>query len=337
MLLIPVSYVIAAYLLILLIKEVKDKDKSSRNMSFVVFLGVVSLQLVLIGTRYGYQVESIRTVQPCLAAIIPGLAYFSFTEKPNRLPGLQQLLLHLLPILLVFLEAIFARELLDITVAAIFLVYALLLTYWALFRSNNLEWIEFNAQRNYQIGLWTVIVTFYISATTDFLIVITRWNNLQWETGSIVGLSATLSAAVLWATTLYFNSQRMSVSAFVPQRMNTDAAREITVNVIGLMKSANVQRDPSCSVDKIAKKLGITSRSISIAINQSENINVSTFVNNYRINEVCDKLKNTDLSITEIMYSCGFNTKSNFNREFKRVTGQSPSQWRKNIRPQNKP
>lgn len=35
------------------------------------------------------------------------------------------------------------------------------------------------------------------------------------------------------------------------------------------------------------------------------------------------------MTITEAMNEAGFSTKSNFNREFKRVTGLSPSEWRK--------
>jgi AraC-like DNA-binding protein len=32
-------------------------------------------------------------------------------------------------------------------------------------------------------------------------------------------------------------------------------------------------------------------------------------------------------SVTEAMFASGFSTKSNFNREFLRVTGASPSKW----------
>ena len=31
---------------------------------------------------------------------------------------------------------------------------------------------------------------------------------------------------------------------------------------------------------------------------------------------------------TDAMLASGFNTKSNFNREFRRVTGRTPSDWR---------
>ncbi|MBB5533605.1 AraC-like DNA-binding protein [Rhizobium giardinii] len=38
--------------------------------------------------------------------------------------------------------------------------------------------------------------------------------------------------------------------------------------------------------------------------------------------------------MTEIMFEAGFSTKSNFNREFRRVTGVSPSHYRAEARKQ---
>jgi AraC-like DNA-binding protein len=40
-------------------------------------------------------------------------------------------------------------------------------------------------------------------------------------------------------------------------------------------------------------------------------------------------LAETTTPVTEIMFDVGFQTKSNFNREFRRVTDMSPLEWRK--------
>jgi AraC-like DNA-binding protein len=37
----------------------------------------------------------------------------------------------------------------------------------------------------------------------------------------------------------------------------------------------------------------------------------------------------TDEPVTQVMFEAGFQTKSNFNREFLRVTGMSPSDYRR--------
>lgn len=57
------------------------------------------------------------------------------------------------------------------------------------------------------------------------------------------------------------------------------------------------------------------------------------YINMVRIQTACEYLKTTDKSITEIAQLCGFITNSTFNRNFSRLMGVSPSQWRK--RPEN--
>ncbi|WP_113865588.1 helix-turn-helix domain-containing protein [Brenneria salicis] len=52
-------------------------------------------------------------------------------------------------------------------------------------------------------------------------------------------------------------------------------------------------------------------------------------MNGYRIDEARRLLSQTDSRITDIMLACGFQTKSNFNREFLKFTGMSPSHWRR--------
>jgi AraC-like DNA-binding protein len=42
-------------------------------------------------------------------------------------------------------------------------------------------------------------------------------------------------------------------------------------------------------------------------------------------------LKETEESVVQIALEAGFMTKSNFNREFLRVSGQSPTDWRRAV------
>lgn len=53
-----------------------------------------------------------------------------------------------------------------------------------------------------------------------------------------------------------------------------------------------------------------------------------SFLNEVRINEACKRLTDGGFeSIATIAYNCGFNSITNFNRVFKSVTGQSPSEY----------
>ncbi len=58
--------------------------------------------------------------------------------------------------------------------------------------------------------------------------------------------------------------------------------------------------------------------------------NFSDFVNNYRIEEFKSKIQdpgNKKYTILSIAMDCGFNSKSSFNTVFKKLTGQTPTQY----------
>lgn len=54
------------------------------------------------------------------------------------------------------------------------------------------------------------------------------------------------------------------------------------------------------------------------------------YINDYRLTKVIHLLENTEQPITEISLDCGFNNMGNFQRLFKRKTGTTPLQYRKN-------
>jgi len=86
--------------------------------------------------------------------------------------------------------------------------------------------------------------------------------------------------------------------------------------------------DSELNLQRFARKAGIPARTISRTVNAQTGQNISQWVNNARINAVCRLLENAHLSISEAMFEAGFTTKSNFNREFRRIKGSSPSEWR---------
>lgn len=55
----------------------------------------------------------------------------------------------------------------------------------------------------------------------------------------------------------------------------------------------------------------------------------SEFLNEVRISQACKLLRNSDLSISQICFESGFNNVSNFNRQFKRLTGTTPKSYTK--------
>ncbi len=53
------------------------------------------------------------------------------------------------------------------------------------------------------------------------------------------------------------------------------------------------------------------------------------YLSHFRINQACLLLNSTAKSVMEIAMDCGFRNISNFNRQFRRITGCSPTEYRK--------
>ena len=83
------------------------------------------------------------------------------------------------------------------------------------------------------------------------------------------------------------------------------------------------------SLEEIAELLHITPTSFSRYFAIKNNKPFSRFVAEIRIKHACEMLTETDASIAEICYECGFNTLSNFNKQFKEITLKKPTEYKR--------
>lgn len=82
-------------------------------------------------------------------------------------------------------------------------------------------------------------------------------------------------------------------------------------------------------LEEIAALVHMTPTSFSRYFKMSNNKSFSTFVTEIRIKNACKLLTQSEDSIAQISYECGFNTLSNFNQQFKEFTHVIPSDYRK--------
>ncbi len=90
--------------------------------------------------------------------------------------------------------------------------------------------------------------------------------------------------------------------------------------------------DPSLTIQELSKQVNISVRDLSILINHHMNKHFFDFINEYRIEKAKEILKDASKSkvtILEILYEVGFNSKSSFNTAFKKHTNQTPTEFRK--------
>lgn len=92
--------------------------------------------------------------------------------------------------------------------------------------------------------------------------------------------------------------------------------------------------DPELTLTGLAKKIEISRSQLSQLINMGVGHNFYDFVNKYRVEEVKRLMvdpKIQNFSLLGIAMEAGFKSKSTFNLIFKRFTGLTPSEYRKNL------
>jgi AraC-like DNA-binding protein len=82
------------------------------------------------------------------------------------------------------------------------------------------------------------------------------------------------------------------------------------------------------SLTKVAKAVNINSNHLSEKFRQVTGINFVDYVARTRFEKACDLLLNANLRISEIAFAVGFQSLSQFNRVFKKLSGKSPSAYR---------
>jgi AraC-like DNA-binding protein len=98
------------------------------------------------------------------------------------------------------------------------------------------------------------------------------------------------------------------------------------------MQSEKPYLEPELTLDELANQLSIKPKMLSQTINEMLQQNFFEFVNNYRIEEAKRLLtnpKDKKITVLEVMYEVGFNSKSSFNTLFKKTTGITPSEFKK--------
>lgn len=92
--------------------------------------------------------------------------------------------------------------------------------------------------------------------------------------------------------------------------------------------------NPDLNLPQLAKDLDIPSHQLSQVINKNIGLNFFDFINSYRVEEIKSKIADPEynkLSMLGIAFESGFNSKSAFNRVFKNLCGETPSQYKKRV------
>lgn len=101
-----------------------------------------------------------------------------------------------------------------------------------------------------------------------------------------------------------------------------------------IFETEKLYKDTRISLEGLARKLDVNRVILSQAINRVTRKNFNLFINEYRVKEaikIMSDRKSDNLTIDAIAFDAGFNDRRTFYRVFKKITGLSPSDFRKNI------
>jgi AraC-like DNA-binding protein len=104
--------------------------------------------------------------------------------------------------------------------------------------------------------------------------------------------------------------------------------------LLRLMDTKKTYLNMTLSLNDLARELSIPSRYLSEVINEAFQKSFFDFINYYRVNESKRLFQDSDynkFSILGIAYESGFNTKATFNSAFKKATGITPKEYRRNL------
>ena len=84
----------------------------------------------------------------------------------------------------------------------------------------------------------------------------------------------------------------------------------------------------SCSIQDLAQKLDYSPSYLSRFFYTNVGMPYSDYVRNIKISHACYLLRNTHQTVMEIATQCGYCSISSFNRNFKQMTSDSPTEYR---------
>jgi AraC-like DNA-binding protein len=110
-------------------------------------------------------------------------------------------------------------------------------------------------------------------------------------------------------------------------------ARKLADLLDTYMEKKQPYRKSSISLKDLATETGIQERHLSQVINEIKKQNFFDYVNSFRVRATMELLSDPDQKqrkMLDILFDCGFNSKTTFNAAFKKYTGLTPSEYRKN-------
>ncbi|SKC81876.1 Helix-turn-helix domain-containing protein [Ohtaekwangia koreensis] len=195
----------------------------------------------------------------------------------------------------------------------------------------NISWVRFFT------GVFLIInLSFFLSL---FAVIHLHVINLVWKSvGVILSLSIfALGYKGILQKEILFPDIPVTLASAEPSAPRESEPKPDSALIEKLqqyMKNEKPFLDPELSLSTLAKAMGLNRNQLSQLINNGLGENFYDFINKYRVEEVKRLMvdpQKQNYNLLGMALEAGFKSKSTFNLIFKRFTGLTPTEYRKNI------
>lgn len=85
------------------------------------------------------------------------------------------------------------------------------------------------------------------------------------------------------------------------------------------------------TIEQLAETIHLSKSYFMTRFRQAAGVSAVEYITQYRIRAACSVLTESSKTVSEISFECGFRNLSNFNRQFKRLMGCTPNEYRKKV------
>ena len=128
---------------------------------------------------------------------------------------------------------------------------------------------------------------------------------------------------ILYELSKFDDAHELASSTFAKVSVSSDSRR-----VLKVKDYINSHIHEDLRLEQLADLVGMTPTAFSRYFKQRTGKNLSEFIVDIRLGQAARRLVDTTDSVSEICWTCGFNTLSNFNRLFRKRKGCNPTEFR---------
>lgn len=192
--------------------------------------------------------------------------------------------------------------------------------YFSNIEEKNLDWVKYFINASMIVFILVIPLIYLIIRSNRFL---TAFNAL----GIIVSIAIYAVGYQGLKQTAIFSPMEQKANNRNP---SSSRLSSYLSQIHRLMVEEKLYTDPELNLDALAKRLAISKGLLSQILNDEIGLSFYDYVNQFRVDEVKRQLlesANSHLTIMALAAESGFNSKTSFNRTFKRYTQMTPSEF----------